>query len=157
MDKNFLDLLSVIDTCLDEAEGGTHCAFYTLIIRIDSLERIYELKPKLVAELISMEKFLRAEDWTISTCAMAFRFDDTITFVEERLGMKEHRDFFILYGTTLDYCVEYGIKEEQFGEKFVELFSKTSKYFDFIKVLRGNIVIRLKEDLGENDLSIKYS
>ena len=149
MDKKFLDLLSVVDTCLDEAEGGTQCAFYTLIIRIDSLERIYELKPRLVAELISMDRFLRAEDWTISTCAMAYEFDDIIMFMEEWLGLREHRDFFMLYGTTLDYCVEYGIKGEGFGEKYTELFPKTSKHFDFIKVLRGNIVIRFKEDPRE--------
>ena len=31
MDKKFLDLLSVLDTGLDETEGGTHCVFYTPI------------------------------------------------------------------------------------------------------------------------------
>jgi hypothetical protein len=78
MDKKFLDLLSVLDTSLDEAEGGTHCVFYTLIILIDSLERIYERNPKLVVELIGKHRFLRAEDWTISRCEMGNYFDDTI-------------------------------------------------------------------------------
>lgn len=86
MKKEFLNLLSVLDTCLDEAESGTHCVFYTLIILIDSMERIYKLKPRLVEELISKHRFLRAEDWTKSTCEMGFfYFDDTIAFMEEQL------------------------------------------------------------------------
>jgi hypothetical protein len=149
MHKSFLDLISVLDTGLDEAEGGTHCVFYTLIILIDSLERIYEQKPKLVAELLVKHRFIRAEDWTISTSAMGYYFDDTITFIEEQLGMKEHEDYFVLYGTTLDYCVNYGIEEGEFEERFIELFPELSRYFDFIKVLRGEIVIRLKRDLDE--------
>ncbi len=149
MNKKFLDLLSVLDTYLDEVEGGTHCVFYTLIILIDSLEKAYELNPKSVAELINKHRFLRAEDWTISACEMGFYFDDTTTLLEVQLGMEEHKDFFVLYGTTLDYLVENGIEEEEFKGRFTELFPKTSKYFDFIRVLRGSIVIRLKLNLGE--------
>jgi len=147
MNKKFLDLLSVLDTSLDEAEGGTHCVFYTLIILIDILERIYERKPRLVEDLIIKHRFLRAEDWTISTCEMGYYFDDTIAFMEEQLGMEKNRDFFILYGTTLDYCVNYGIEEEEFEKRFTGLFPEISKCFNFIKVLRGDVVIRLKEDL----------
>ena len=131
----------VLDTGLDETEGGTHCVFYTLIVLIDSLERIYEQKPKLVEELIIKRRFLRAEDWTISACEMGYYFDDTIAFMKEQIGMEENSDFFILYGTTLDY----GIEEEEFEKKFAELFPELSRYFDFIKVLRGDIVIRLKK------------
>lgn len=152
MNKEFLDLISVLDTALDEAEGGTHCVFYTLIILIDSLEKIYDQKPKLLAELINRHRFLRAEDWTISTCEMGYYFEDTVAFMEEQLGMKEHEDYFELYGTTLDY----GIEEEEFEEKFNELFPELSLYFDFIKVLRGNIVIRLKKARKENGSNIKY-
>ncbi len=100
MDKRFLDFLSVLDTGLDEAEGGTHCVFYTLIILIDSLEKIYDQKHKLVAELINRHRFLRAEDWMLSTCEMGYYFDDTVAFMEEKLGMREHMDFFLCYGTT---------------------------------------------------------
>jgi hypothetical protein len=87
MDKKFLDLLSVLDTGLDEAEGGSHCVFYTLIILINALERIYNQKPMLVVELLNKHRFLRAEDWTVSACEMGNYFDDTIAFMEEQLGI----------------------------------------------------------------------
>ena len=156
MNKEFLDLISVLDTALDEAEGGTHCVFYTLIILIDSLERVNDQKPTQVAELLIKHRFLRAEDWTISACEMGYYFEDTITFMEQELNMKDHRDFFLCYGTTLDYLVNYGIEEDEFEEKYTELFPELSRYFDFIKLLRGNIVIRLKKAIKENGSNVKY-
>jgi hypothetical protein len=76
---------------------------------------------------------------------MGYYFDDTVAFMKEQLGMEESRDFFILYGTTLDYCVNYGIEEKDLGKRYKELFPILSIYFDFIKVLWEGAVIRLKK------------
>ncbi len=142
------DLLKDLDKGLEEAEGGTHCVFFTLIIRVKSLERAYEEKPDLVEELLTEGNFFLNEDGTISESAMAYCFEETVELLQGKLDLKKGRDFFILDGSTWYLYLE-GIRDEDLGEKFEELFPELSKYFDFVKVLRGNIVIRLKDGPDE--------
>lgn len=143
------DLLKDLDKDLEEAEGGTHCVFFTLIIRVKSLERAYEEKPDLVEKLLTEGRFFLNEDGTISECAMAYCFGETVELLHDQLDFKKGRDFFILDGfAALFLCID-GIREEDLGEKFEEYFPDLSKYFDFVKVLRGNLVIRLKDGPDE--------
>lgn len=142
------DLLKDLDKDLEEAEGGTHCVFFTLIIRVKSLERAYEEKPDLVEKLLAEGRFFLNDDGTISESAMAYHFGETVALLQDQLDLKKGRDFFILDGSTWYLYLE-GIRDEDLGEKFEELFPELSKYFDFVKVLRSNIVIRLKDGPDE--------
>ena len=138
------DLLKDLDQELEESEGGTHCVFFTLIIRVKSLERAYEKKPDLVEELLTEGNFFLNEDETISECAMAYYFGETVELLQDKLDLKQDRDFFILDGFTPLLCFD-GTREKDIGEKFEEFFPDLSKNFDFVKVIRGNLVIRLKD------------
>jgi hypothetical protein len=138
------DLLKDLDKDLKEAEGGIHCVFFTLIIRVKSLERAYEKKPDLVEELLTEGNFFLNEDETISECAMAYYFGETVELLQDKLDLKQDRDFFILDGFTPLLCFD-GTREKDIGEKFEEFFPDLSKNFDFVKVIRGNLVIRLKD------------
>lgn len=142
------DLLKDLDQELDESEGGIHCVFFTLIIRVKSLEKAYEEKPDLVEELLTEGNFFLNEDGTISESAMAYCFGETVELLQDQLDLKKGRDYFILDGSTW-YLYLDGIREEDLGEKFEEYFPDLSKYFDFVKVLRGNIVIRLNDGSDE--------
>ena len=142
------DLLKDLDQELEESEGGTHCVFFTLIIRVKSLEKAYEEKPDLVEDLLTKGRFFLNEDGTISESDMAYSFGGTVELLHDQLDLKKDRDFFILDGSTWYLCLE-GIRDEDLVEKFEELFPELSKYFDFVKVLRGNLVIRLKDGPDE--------
>ena len=142
------DLLKDLDKALEENEGGIHCVFFTLIIRIKSLEWAHENKPDLVEKLLAEGNFFLNEDGTISECAMAYYFGETVELLQDQLDLKKGRDFFILDGSTW-YLLLEGIRDEDFGEKFEEFFPELSKDFYFVKVLRGNIVIRLKDGPDE--------
>ena len=122
--------------------------FFTLIIRVKSLEKAYEEKPDLVEDLLTKGRFFLNEDGTISESDMAYSFGGTVELLHDQLDLKKDRDFFILDGSTWYLCLE-GIRDEDLVEKFEELFPELSKYFDFVKVLRGNLVIRLKDGPDE--------
>jgi len=142
------DLLKDLDKESKEAEGGTHCVFFTLIIRVKSLERAYDKKPDLVEELLTEGNFFLNEDGTISESAMALSFGETVDLLQDKLDFEKGRDFFILDGFTPLLCFD-GTREKDIGEKFEEFFPDLSKNFDFVKVIRGNLVIRLKDGPDE--------
>ena len=143
------DLLKDLDQELEESEGGTHCVFFTLIIRVKSLERAYEEKPDLVEELLTKGNFFLNGDGTISECAMAYSFGETVELLEDQLDLKKDRDFFILDGFIAWVFELDGISDEEVGEKFDVYFPELSKNFNFVKFIRGNLVIRLKDGPDE--------
>jgi len=139
------DLLKDLDQELEESEGGIHCVFFTLIIRVKSLERAYEKKPDLVEELLTEGNFFLNEDGTISESAMSYCFGETVELLEDQLDLKKDGDFFILDG-FIGWVYELeGISDEEVREKFDEYSPRLSKNFNFVKFLRGNLVIRLKD------------
>lgn len=143
------DLLKDLDQELEESEGGTHCVFFTLIIRVKSLERAYKEKPDLVEELLTKGNFFLNGDGTISESAMAYSFGETVELLEDQLDLKKDRDFFILDGCIAWVFELEGISDEELREKFDEHLPELSKNFNFVKFLRGNLVIRLKDGPDE--------
>jgi len=143
------DLLKDLDQELEESEGGTQCVFFTLIIRVKSLEKAYEEKPDLVEDLLTKGRFFLNKDGTISESDMAYSFGGTVELLQDQLDLKKDRDFFILDGFAALFLDLYGISDEDLREKFEEFYPELSKYFNFVKVLRANLVIRLKDGPDE--------
>ncbi|MDH7512837.1 MAG: hypothetical protein QHH14_07825 [Clostridiales bacterium] len=138
--KAFKRLIGSLEKCFDENEGGTHCVFYTLLIRVRSLEKAYEKNPGLVGSYVTGKNIFLSKDGMISLCEMGFYFDEDLRILKE-LGLEQNKDFFLVDGDALCF------REEELRDDFARVYSDISPYFDFIKLMEGHPVIRLKKGI----------